>query len=144
MDSNQLAHISPENMSLAQTLAQSVEIQQNSVEKLAAIIVMLDKRLHSVEAMMENRVTVSSSQARSIANAVGARAHEICDQNALPYSTAGRTIREAIWRALRSEYQIPSHYDLSAIYYEHALSFVKGWTSFTVIRKARQRSEIRQ
>lgn len=144
----QLVPLPTSNAEMVERLASSAGLMQINVDQMSTIVaelanvaLMLDKRLHTMEAMMEKRISVSSTQARRIANAVRERARTLCEQNSLPYPTGGKMIRESIWRALRAEYQIQSHYDLPEAYYSHALAFVEGWTSFAVIRRVRRKCD---
>lgn len=139
MDRNQLSVVPPKTFNIAETLAQTAEQLLPMVQQMASAIIVLDKQVHTMSAMLDKRLTVSSAQARRVAGTVKERAQVICEQNALAYATAGKQIREAMWRALRQTYQVPSHYDLPEKYYENALEYIGGWMpSFAMIRRLRQ------
>lgn len=127
-------------------LSQAVAAQQQSNEqmasmigKMAELVFVMDGWIKAMESLLQQRVTVTSAQAGQIAAAVRDRASQICSKNALPYDKCGRIFRDAIWRAFKSQYTVASHYDLPAVYADHALSFIEGWTSFALIRRARER-----
>ena len=67
------------------------------------------------------------------------RAAELCTVHGLPEHEAGKTLRAAIWRELNREYGIRNRADLPAMYYEQALGYVGGWTSFATMRRIREK-----
>lgn len=109
------------------------------VNRLAELVIVMDSRMSTLESILKQRITVSSAEAKGIAEAVKTRAVQLCEKSGLPYAQVGRFVRDAIWRAFRNEYMIASHYDLPAAYYDLAIQFISGWSSFALIRRLRER-----
>ena len=109
------------------------------IGQLAEMVIILEGRTQAMEVLMQQRATITSGQAKQITVAVRNRAMRICEKNGLPYEATGGSFRNAIWRDFKTEYAVHSHYDLPAMYLDNALAFIEGWTSFTLICKARER-----
>lgn len=110
------------------------------VGQLAQLMVAFKGQLDDMRKDLMYRVTVTNAQARSLREAVQARATALCGKNGLPYTACGRAVREAIRRELYREFAVSSFHDLPAFQYESAADFILCWNSLSLIRKLRERS----
>lgn len=109
------------------------------VDQMAKLLLVMQNNLQQMEKTLKERVSVSGAQAQTLAAAIRNRARELCEKSGLPYDKAGRAIRETIRREMLSEYTISSVHDLPQIYYDVALSYIRDWSSYALIRRLRSR-----
>ena len=132
----EIAHANP--------VIQSVDLPQiasqldGTLAQFAGLVAVFEKRLAALEKTTQLRVTVNSRQARAIQRAVSERAKTLCADHNIEYLTFGTRIRDTIWRAFRSEYAVPTAYDLPESQYASALETVKSWNSFAYMRRLRR------
>lgn len=109
-------------------------------QQMGKLILSFDARFAALEKIVAQRMTVTSVQAKTITNAVQAQAKALCAKNGLCYQKHGEAFRRAIWRDFKAQYSITDVHDLPASYFDIALDFVKGWTSFAIVRRLRASS----
>lgn len=140
MENNSLSVITDQTMlQVAEKEQQNVAQMTRLVGEMAKLVFSLEARFSQLEGTMKARVTVTYAQANTLAEAVQARAKAICFDNGLPYEVAGKAFRAAIWREFCAEYGVKNRHDLPAMYFDNALSFVGGWTSYAVLRRIRDK-----
>ena len=100
---------------------------------------MMEQRIKKLEKLTEQRVTISSKQAKALQKRVQSRSADLCMKYKFTYSEDGETFRRAIWRDLKGQYAIDDIHDLPAAYFDLAAAFINNWTSFQTVRKIRQR-----
>lgn len=139
-DENGLSIIAPERLEgIAAAQEKQVERFSQLLGRMTNLMMAMESRLSSLENTLKTRVTITYAQSLALSAAVQARTTELCEANGLPEHEAGKTIRAAIWRELCREYGIKNRADLPALYYDQALTYVSGWTSFAAIRRIRDR-----
>ena len=109
------------------------------VSQLADLIVAMDARLRQVENAAQQRITVTSTQAKAISEAVIGKARAICSTHGINYSQSGRKIREAIWADIRKEFAVTSHHDIPAKFYTITLDMVGEWSNRSLVRQIQQK-----
>lgn len=140
MENQGLTVASPDTMlQAAQAQQLNVERMTKLVGEMAKIVFTLEARLESLEGTMKNRVTVTYAQANALAEAVQERVKAICFDNSLPYGDAGKAFRAVLWREFYAEYGVKNRHDLPAMYFDNALSFIGGWSSYAALRRVRER-----
>lgn len=112
---------------------------EQCVSEFARLLVAMKAQMDQLQKDLQSKVTISSSQARAIQEAVKDRATELCESKGLSYAACGKAVREAIWRELYREFSIGSRYDLQANRFQSSIDFVAGWNSFSIIRKIREK-----
>lgn len=100
---------------------------------------MMEQRIKKLEKLNEQRVTISGKQAKALQKRVQARSTALCGKHGFSYSDDGETFRRAIWRDLKTQYAVDDIHDLPAVYFDLAAAFVDGWTSYSIVRKIRER-----
>ena len=95
--------------------------------------------IKKLEKLTEQRVTISSKQAKALQKRVQARSAALCDKHGFLYADDGETFRRAIWRDLKGQYGIDDIHDLPAVYFDIAAQYIDSWQSFSLVRKLRAR-----
>ncbi len=124
---------------LAKTQQTQVAQLTKLCEMMAQLVYTMDARVSSMEKAMKTRVTVSYTQSKALLQAAQERSAALCSMHHLPEKEAGKALRAAIWRDFCREYGIRNRVDLPELYYEQALTYINGWTSFAAIRRIRDR-----
>ena len=123
------------------TQQQNVNNQQMSLflQQLGGYMAMMEQRIKKLEKLTEQRITISSKQAKALQKRVQARSAGLCDKHGFSYADDGETFRRAIWRDLKAQYAVDDIHDLPAVYFDLAAAFVDGWTSYSTVRRIRER-----
>lgn len=122
-----------------------IQNQQNGsemarlVSQMAQIAAGLDRRLRMLEEQLSQKVTISHDQARRINAAMKDRSLAICERYSLDARACAGTIKAAIQKDFKKQYSIADAHDLPACYYELALSMIREWSSFALVRKIRDK-----
>ena len=99
----------------------------------------MEQRIKKLEKLTEQRVTISSKQAKALQKRVQARSMALCEKHGFSYSDGGETFRRAIWRGLKAQYAVDDVHDLPAAYFDLAAQYIDGWSSYSIVRKLRER-----
>lgn len=122
-----------------------IQNQQNGsemarlVSQMAQIAAGLDRRLRMLEEQLSQKVTISHDQAKRINAAMKDRSLTICEKYSLDARACAGTIKAAIQKDFKKQYSIADAHDLPACYYELALSMIREWSSFALVRKIRDK-----
>lgn len=122
-----------------------IQNQQNGsemarlVSQMAQIAAGLDRRLRMLEEQLSQKVTISHDQAKRINAAMKERSLAICEKYSLDARACAGTIKAAIQKDFKRQYSIVDAHDLPACYYELALSMIREWSSFALVRKIRDK-----
>lgn len=122
-----------------------IQNQQNGsemarlVSQMAQIAAGLDRRLRMLEEQLSQKVTISHDQAKRINAAMKDRSLAICEKYSLDARACAGTIKAAIQKDFKRQYSIADAHDLPACYYELALSMIREWSSFALVRKIRDK-----
>lgn len=116
-------------------LVQQYQQQETLLVRLAAIIEQQEKRIAALE---KSKITINSKQAKAMSKRIGERAQAISDKYSLSKKSCG-SIRTAIRRELMRQYGITDLHDLPVGYYELAGQLVDGWSSYSLVRKLRDK-----
>ena len=122
-----------------------IQNQQNGsemarlVSQMAQIAAGLDRRLRMLEEQLSQKVTISHDQAKRINAAMKERSLAICEKYSLDARACAGTIKAAIQKDFKRQYSIADAHDLPACYYELALSMIREWSSFALVRKIRDK-----
>ena len=122
-----------------------IQNQQNGsemarlVSQMAQIAAGLDRRLRMLEEQLSQKVTISHDQAKRINAAMKDRSLAICEKYSLDARACAGTIKAAIQKDFKKQYSIADAHDLPACYYELALSMIREWSSFALVRKIRDK-----
>lgn len=109
------------------------------VSQMAQIAAGLDRRLRMLEEQLSQKVTISHDQAKRINAAMKERSLAICEKYSLDARACAGTIKAAIQKDFKKQYSIADAHDLPACYYELALSMIREWSSFALVRKIRDK-----
>ena len=109
------------------------------VSQMAQIAAGLDRRLRMLEEQLSQKVTISHDQAKRINAAMKERSFAICEKYGLDARACAGTIKAAIQKDFKKQYSIADAHDLPACYYELALSMIREWSSFALVRKIRDK-----
>ena len=124
-----------------------IQNQQNGsemarlVSQMAQISAGLDRRLRMLEEQLSQKVTISHDQAKRINAAMKERSLAICEKYSLDARACAGTIKAAIQKDFKKQYSIADAHDLPACYYELALSMIREWSSFALVRKIRDKQQ---
>lgn len=122
-----------------------IQNQQNGsemarlVSQMAQIAAGLDRRLRMLEEQLSQKVTISHEQAKRLSAAMKDRSLVICEKYSLDARECAGTIKAAIQKDFKKQYSIADAHDLPACYYELALSMIREWSSFALVRKIRDK-----
>lgn len=122
-----------------------IQNQQNGsemarlVSQMAQIAAGLDRRLRMLEEQLSQKVTISHDQAKRLSAAMKDRSLAICEKYSLDARACAGTIKSAIQKDFKKQYSIADAHDLPACYYELALSMIREWSSFALVRKIRDK-----
>ena len=122
-----------------------IQNQQNGsemarlVSQMAQIAAGLDRRLRMLEEQLSQKVTISHDQAKRINTAMKERSLAICEKYSLDARACAGTIKTAIQKDFKKQYSIADAHDLPACYYDLALSMIREWSSFALVRKIRDK-----
>ena len=109
------------------------------VSQMAQIAAGLDRRLRMLEEQLSQKLTISHDQAKRINAAMKERSLAICEKYSLDAKACAGTIKAAIQKDFKKQYSIADAHDLPACYYELALSMIREWSSFALVRKIRDK-----
>ena len=123
------------------TQRQDYNNQQMSLflQQLGGYMSAMEQRIKKLEKLTEQRVTIRGKQAKALQKRVQARSAALCDKHGFLYAEHGEAFRRAIWRDLKTQYAIDDIHDLPAAYFDLAAALVDGWTSYSIVRKIRER-----
>ena len=123
------------------TRQQETNLQQMGLflQQFGGYMAMMEQRIKKLEKLTEQRVTVSGKQAKALQKRVQARSATLCNKHGFLYADDGEAFRRAIWRDLKTQYAIDDIHDLPAAYFDLAAALVDGWTSYSIVRKIRER-----
>ena len=122
-----------------------IQNQQNGsemarlVSQMAQIAAGLDRRLRMLEEQLSQKVTISHDQAKRINAAMKERSLAICEKYSLDARACAGTIKAAIQKDFKKQYSIADAHDLPACYYELAMTMIREWSSFALVRKIRDK-----
>lgn len=125
-----------------------IQNQQNGsemarlVSQMAQIAAGLDRRLRMLEEQLSQKVTISHAQAKLISAAMKDRSLAICEKYGLDARACAGTIKAAIQKDFKKQYSIADAHDLPACYYELAMTMIREWSSFTLVRKIRDKQSM--
>lgn len=125
-----------------------IQNQQNGsemarlVSQMAQIAAGLDRRLRMLEEQLSQKVTITHAQAKLISAAMKDRSLAICEKYGLDARACAGTIKAAIQKDFKKQYSIADAHDLPACYYELALSMIREWSSFALVRKIRDKQSM--
>lgn len=129
-----------------ESLAQLTVRQENSVQQMGLFLQQLggymaamEQRIKKLEKLTEQRVTVSSKQAKALQKRVQTRSNALCEKHGLSYADVGEAFRRAIWRGLKGQYGIDDVHDLPAVYFDIAAQYIEAWTSYSLVKQLRAR-----
>lgn len=122
-----------------QTRQQEINNQQMAlfIQQFGGYMAAMEQRIKKLEKLTEQRVTVSSKQAKALQRRVAARSAALCDKYGFSYGGSGEAFRRALWRDLKGQYGIDDIHDLPAAYFDIAAQYIDGWTSYQTVRKIR-------
>jgi hypothetical protein len=129
----------PEQSALAALQQQNAAAMQVMLAEFARMLAALDEQNRRLQKIIESRVTITTAQARMLSRAIGERAAVLCDENRLPYAACGRRLREAISRELKAGFTVAAVGDIPAVSLAAAVSFVRAWSSFKLVRELRRK-----
>lgn len=123
------------------TRQQETNLQQLGLflQQFGGYMAAMEQRIKKLEKLTEQKVTISSKQAKALQKRVQARSSALCEKHGFSYVNDGETFRRAIWRDLKAQYAVEDVHDLPAVYFDIAAQFVDGWTSYSIVRKVRER-----
>ena len=125
-----------------------IQNQQNGsemarlVSQMAQIAAGLDRRLRMLEEQLSQKVTISHDQAKRINAAMKDRSLAICEKYSLDARACAGTIKAAIQKDFKKQYSIADAHDLPACYYELAMTMIREWSSFALVRKIRDKQSM--
>jgi len=111
---------------------------EKSMNAVAQIFLGLGERIQALEAIVQNQITVTGAEAKTLFDAVRTRAREFCDMAHVSYGQAGRKVRKAIWHDFLNEFSISNYHDLPKKSFESGLDFIRGWRSYAMSKKLNQ------
>ena len=122
-----------------QTRQQEINNQQMAlfIQQFGGYMAAMEQRIKKLEKLTEQRVTVSSKQAKALQRRVATRSAALCDKYGFSYGDSGEAFRRALWRDLKGQYGIDDIHDLPAAYFDIAAQYIDGWTSYQTVRKIR-------
>ena len=132
------ALVSPPVQGLDLQTKNAVEMQR-MLHQMAQIVVSFDQRIKTLEALLAQRVTVSSVQAKGLNQAIQEQARALCEKHGFSYQTDGAAFRRAILRDLKAQYGVADLHDIPAAYFDLAMQFVQRWSSFALVKKLRDK-----
>lgn len=123
------------------TRQQETNLQQLGLflQQFGGYMAAMEQRIKKLEKLTEQRVTISSKQAKALQKRVQARSMALCEKHGFSYSDGGEAFRRAIWRGLKAQYAVDDVHDLPAVYFDLAAQYIDGWTSYSIVRKLRER-----
>ena len=135
---------SPDNLpaTMEQAIVQQLQNERNMerlVAQMAQIAAGFDQRLRLLEAQLSQKVTISHAQAKLLGAAMKDRSLVICEKYGLDAKACAGTIRAAIQKDFKRQYSIADAHDLPACYYELAMTMIREWSSFALVRKIRDK-----
>ena len=111
---------------------------EKSMNAVAQVFLSLGERIQALETIVQNQITITGAEARTIQAAVCSRAREFCDNAHVFYRIAGRKVRTAIWHDLKAEFSISNYHDLPKKSFQFALEYIRGWRSYAITKKLNQ------
>ena len=123
------------------TQQQETQLQQMGLflQQFGGYMAAMEQRIKKLEKLTEQKVTISSKQAKALQKRVQARSMALCEKHGFSYADDGETFRRAIWRDLKGQYAIDDVHDLPVVYFDIAAQYIDGWTSYSIVRKLRAR-----
>lgn len=121
------------------TRQQEINIQQMGLflQQFGGYMAAMEQRIKKLEKLTEQKVTISSKQAKALQKRVQARSAALCDKYGFLYTEDGEAFRKALWRDLKAQYAIEDVHDLPAAYFDIAAQYIENWTSYSTVRKLR-------
>ena len=123
------------------TRQQEVNLQQMGLflQQFGGYMVAMEQRIKKLEKLTEQKVTISSKQAKALQKRVQARSVALCDKYGFSYADDGEAFRRALWHDLKTQYAVEDVHDLPAVYFDIAAQYIENWTSYSTVRKLRAR-----
>lgn len=123
------------------TRQQETQLQQMGLflQQLGGYTAAMEQRIKKLEKLTEQKITISSKQAKALQKRVQARSAALCEKHGFLYKEDGTVFRRAILRDLKTQYAVEDIHDLPAVYFDFAAAYVEGWSSYATVRKIRQR-----
>ncbi len=109
-----------------------------SLNAVAQVFLGLNERIQTLEGIVQNLITVTGAEGRTIQLAVCSRAREYCDNAHVSYKLAGRKVRTAIWHDIKDEFSISNYHDIPKKSFQFALEYIRGWRSYAITKKLHQ------
>lgn len=124
------------------TRQQETQLQQMGLflQQFGGYMAAMEQRIKKLEKLTEQKVTISSKQAKALQKRVQARSAALCEKYGFLYADVGETFRRAIWRDLKGQYAIDDVHDLPAVYFDIAAQYIDGWNSYSIVRKVRAKN----
>lgn len=113
----------------------------NYIGQLAAVVGILREEMEQMKKDNERRVTVNHQQALMLQGLIRERAEQICIKYHLDPVKHRAAFRTALKKATLSGWGIADLHDLPLICYDAAASFIRSWTSYTLVNKRRRIDE---
>lgn len=144
---NELANIldlSPAETTV--TMAQLHELQRMQQEifdrrlnEFGKLLLALDEQNRKLQKLIDQRLTITSAQAKVLRAALIDRAKAICELHHLNYSACGGKIRTEIRKQLHADFRIADLTDLPAVHFESALECINEYSSFGLIQQLKRK-----
>lgn len=109
--------------------------------QMAGMMAEMDRRLKALEKLSGQRVSIDHRHAKALTARIRARAEALCEKYGLDYKKNGAALRRAILRAVLTQYAVEDLHDLPVVWSDSAAQLIDGWSSFTLIRKLREKEE---
>ena len=116
---------------------QLAQIEKN-LNAVASVFLGLTERINLLETIVQNQITVSGAEARTLHDTIIRRAKEFCTVCGLPYKVVGRKVRKAITHDFLLEFSISNYHDLPKKSFAFGLEYIRSWRSFALSKKLKQ------
>ena len=111
---------------------------QKQFKALGQAILTLEESNRKLQVLLEERLTVTSVQAKALQKAVAERARVFCSTNGIDYKAQGGKVRAAITKQVKQDFGVADFGDIPAGKYAAALEMIGEWTSFGLIRRLKK------
>ena len=132
-------HANNHGYTLMDPAAQKQLVQiEKSLNAVASVFLGLTDRINLLETIVQNQITITGAEARTLHDTIISRAKEFCTVFGLPYKGAGRRVRRAITHDFLLEFSISNYHDLPKKSFAFGLEYIRSWRSFTLSKKLKQ------
>lgn len=111
---------------------------EKSLNGVAQVFLGLTERINLLETIVQNQITITGAEARTLHDAIISRAKEFCTVSGLSYKGAGRKVRKAITHDFLLEFSISNYHDLPKKSLAFGLEYIRGWRSFALAKRLKQ------